>query len=62
MKAKKYIIAVLIMAAVYFGVSYLFTLIFKQEFNWIQRIISAFVFGVVIVLVQYFLSKKKRKK
>ena len=61
MKAQKFIIAVLITAAVYFGVSYLFSLLFKQEFNWVTRLISALVFGVVIMLVQYYLAKKKRR-
>jgi putative flippase GtrA len=62
MDVKKFVVAVLIMAAVYFGVSYLFSLMFQQEFNWITRLISALVFGVVIMLVQYYLNKKKKRR
>ena len=62
MNAKKFSAAVLIMAAIYFGVSYVASRIFGQEFDWIARIFAALAFGVIITLVQYYLSKKKKRR
>ena len=59
--AKKYLISIIVMGIVYLGVSYLFSVFFGQEFNWVNRSISAVVFGVVVTVVQVYLAKKKRR-
>jgi uncharacterized membrane-anchored protein len=61
MNAKKFLISTLVMALIYLGVSYLFSLMFQQEFNWTIRLISAVFFGVVITAIQIYLAKKKRR-
>jgi Zn-dependent protease with chaperone function len=61
MQLKKYLIAIIVVALVYLGISYAFSRFFDREFDLITRLIVAFAFGIVVTLFQIFISKRKRR-
>lgn len=62
MNYKKYIIAIIVIALFYLGVSYLMSLFFGREYDFGTRLLMGFGFGILITLFQVFLGKKKKRR
>ena len=62
MQTKRFLISAVVMAFIYLGVSYVFSLLFQREFHWLYRAISAVFFGVMITAVTIVLSKRKKRR
>lgn len=61
MQLRKYLIAIIVVALVYLGISYALSKFFDREFDFTTRLIVAFAFGIIVTLFQVFISKKKRR-
>ena len=57
----KFVISAAIMAGIYMIVSYLFSLVFNREFNGLSRLIYSLIFGIAMTIVQFYITKKKRR-
>lgn len=62
MSLKKALISVLIIGAIYFFVSFLFSKLFGYNFEWKIRILTAFIFGVIILIINWISLKLRTKK
>ncbi len=61
MQLKKYLVAIVVVALVYLGISYALSRFYNRDFDLTTRLIVAFVFGVGVTLFQVFMSKRKRR-
>lgn len=59
MKFRKYAIAVVVIAMIYLGISYLLSSFYGRDFDFGIRLVIAFGFGILITLAQVFITKKK---
>lgn len=62
MSLKKALISVLIIGAIYFFVSFLLSKLFGYNFEWKIRILTAFIFGVIILIINWISLKLRTKK
>lgn len=62
MSFKKFGISVLVLALIYFTISYVFSRLFGREFVWQNRVYYALGFSITIMCIHWFLEKLKKKK